>query len=105
MEQQHEWIDQEKRYFGQQGHKYDFENFNSKEESKKLEKLRTFVDEGKQRVNFKVEELFVDQNQRYDKLIRDRDTIVENKRQLEETIEFTNKKKNDELDSVWTQVS
>lgn len=60
MEKEHRWIDEESRYFGQQGHKYDFAGFNESNEAKKLEKLRAYVDEGRRRVNFKVDELFED---------------------------------------------
>ena len=34
-------------------------------------------------------------------MIRDRDTIVQNKNDLKLTLEYTNQRKNEELDQVW----
>jgi hypothetical protein len=34
-------------------------------------------------------------------MIRDRDTIIQNKNDLKLTLEYTNQKKNEELDQVW----
>ena len=57
------------------------------------------------RVNFKVDSMFDDQNENYDKLLEKKNTILDNKKDVLNTIEFLNKKKNEELDETWRKVS
>lgn len=66
MEQEHDWIEQEKGYFGQEGHMYSFREFNAGKAGDDLKKLKMRVEEGKKRVNFKVDSMFDDQNERYE---------------------------------------
>lgn len=45
--------------------------------------------------------MFDDTNAQYQKLIMKKDTIEENKKQVEETIVYLNAKKNEELEKTW----
>ena len=58
--------------------------------NKKIKDLSRLIEEGKKRVNFKVDTMFDDQNDKYEKLLKKRQTILENKQQVEETIKFLN---------------
>ena len=49
--------------------------------------------------------MFDDTNSRYEQLMTKRDTIEENKRQVEKTIEYLNQQKNEELSNTWKIVS
>jgi structural maintenance of chromosome 2 len=67
--------------------------------------LKVDVEQQKKRVNFKVDAMFDDTNSRYEQLMTKRDTIEENKRQVEKTIEYLNQQKNEELSNTWKIVS
>jgi len=46
---------------------------------KRIKELTKLIEESKKRVNFKVDTMFDDQNERYEKLLNKRKTILENK--------------------------
>jgi hypothetical protein len=46
---------------------------------RRIKELTRLIEESKKRVNFKVDTMFDDQNERYEKLLNKRKTILENK--------------------------
>ena len=105
MMQEHKWISSDRIHFGQPDHFYDFNKIGISEAQKRIKELSKLIEESKKRVNFKVDTMFDDQNERYEKLLNKRKTICENKIQVEETINFLNIKKNEELEKTWRVVS
>ena len=76
MEEDFEWIKTEKQYFGLKGQIYDFESLSLKDFRKKLVSLTDDLQEKKKNVNFKVDVMFEETNQRYQQLMVKRETIL-----------------------------
>ena len=62
----------------------------------KISQLKAEIEEKKTRVNFKVDAMFEDTQSQYSRLLLKKDTLEENKKSVEETIEFLNEKKNED---------
>lgn len=101
MLEQHRWIEQERQFFGQAGHMFDFKRMDIHALRERVKHLKATIDEKKKRVNFKVDSMFDDTNAQYQKLLMKKETIEENKKQVEETIVYLNAKKNEELEKTW----
>lgn len=105
MLEQNKWIEQERQFFGQSGHIFDFKQMDIPKMRESVKQLKAQIEEKKKRVNFKVDAMFDDTNSQYEKLMMKKDTIEENKKQVEETIVYLNKKKNEELEKTWQIVN
>jgi structural maintenance of chromosome 2 len=99
------WIDKEKQFFGQEDHIFNFKNMDISGLRDKVKKLKSVIEEKKKRVNFKVNMMYDDTLQQYDRLISKKETIERNKLEVEETITFLNEKKNEELEKTWRIVN
>ena len=105
MLEQHKWIEQERQFFGQAGHMFDFKQMDIHAKRQSVKQLKAEIEEQKKRVNFKVDAMFDDTNSQYEKLLMKKETIEENKKQVEETIVYRNEKKNEELEKTWQIVN
>ena len=84
---------------------YDFKEMDIHALKEKIKSLTTRIEEEKKRVNFKVDAMFDDTNEEYEKLLKKKATIEENKKQILETLEYLNRKKNEELTKTWKIVN
>ena len=84
---------------------FDFRNLNIGDEKKSIIDLKNELQDMKKRVDFKVDSMLDDTNIKYDNLITKKTTTEDNKKEVEDTIEYLNQKKNDELNKIWKVVS
>jgi len=105
MEEEFEWIKHEKRLFGQRDQFYDFEQMNISDMTLKAKRLKSEIDDQKKRVNFQVDALVDEQNERYNQLSAKKQTIEQDRDNVLKTIDFLNKQMNDELQDTWKVVS
>lgn len=80
---------------------FDFKQMDIHAKRQSVKQLKAEIEEQKKRVNFKVDAMFDDTNSQYEKLLMKKETIEENKKQVEETIVYLNQKKNEELEKTW----
>ena len=80
---------------------FDFKQMDIHAKRQSVKQLKAEIEEQKKRVNFKVDAMFDDTNSQYEKLLMKKETIEENKKQVEETIVYLNEKKNEELEKTW----
>ena len=60
----------------------------------RIKSIKAKIEEQKKRVNFKVDAMFDDTNNQYEKLLLKKETIEENKKQIQATLAYLNDKKN-----------
>jgi len=69
---------------------FDFKSMDMSALKDSLKTLKTQIDEQKKRVNFKAQQSFEDTTEQYDKLIAKKDTIMQDKQDVLDTIEYLN---------------
>jgi len=67
--------------------------------------MKVQLEDAKKRVNFKVNMMYDETLDRYQKLIAKKETIENNKKEVEETIKYLNLKKNEEIEKTWIIVN
>jgi len=102
---EHPWIAQERQFFGQSGHMFDFRSMDISAMKEEVKSLKASIEAQQKRVNFKVDSMFDDTQQQYNRLIAKKETIEGDKQEVKETIEFLNTKKNEELQKTWLIVN
>lgn len=105
LEDENEWIKVEREHFGRKDHFYDFENMNINELAIKAKKLATEIEDAKKRVNFKVDSMVDELNERYTQLSTKKQTIEKDRDEVLETVRYMNQKMHEELQDTWKVVS
>lgn len=99
------WLSATEPEFNKPNSPFDFRNINIQDEKKSLIDLKNELQDMKKRVDFKVDAMLDDTNVKYENLITKKATTEDNKKEVEETIEYLNQKKNEELNKIWKVVS
>jgi structural maintenance of chromosome 2 len=105
MLSENNWIEQEKQFFGQEIGTYNFKKMDIRALKEKIKGLKSYTDDQKKRVNFKVDAMFDDTNAKYEELLTKKDILETNKEEVLQSIEFLNKAKNEELEKTWKIVN
>ena len=74
------WIAQEQQFFGQGN--YDFKRMDIRGKKEEIKNLKSTLEEKKKRVNFKVDAMFDDTNSKYEELLKKREILENNKREM-----------------------
>ena len=67
---------------------YDFKEMDIHALKERIKCLKAKIEEQKKRVNFKVDAMFDDTNIQYEKLLMKKETIEENKKSIQATLEY-----------------
>ena len=105
LEREHVWLSASEPEFNKPNSIFDFRNLNIGDEKKSIIDLKNELQDMKKRVDFKVDSMLDDTNIKYDNLITKKTTTEDNKKEVEDTIEYLNQKNNDELNKIWKAVS
>eukprot|EP01138_Halocafeteria_seosinensis_P008016 gb/GECG01008191.1/.p1 GENE.gb/GECG01008191.1/~~gb/GECG01008191.1/.p1 ORF type:complete len:1233 (+),score=321.40 gb/GECG01008191.1/:1-3699(+) len=105
LEQKHEWIANDKKYFGKPASDYDFDAIDPKEASKKLKKLEREQEQLGKQVNKKVLGMIETAEQEYKDLMNKRKIIENDKAKIEKVIDELDEKKKEALKTTWEKVN
>lgn len=105
MEQEHEWIADEKENFGRANTPYDFQNQNIAECKSTLRKLTERSQGMKKKINPKVMNMIDSVEKKEAALKNMMKTVIRDKRKIEETIMNLNEYKKEALHKTWVKVN
>ncbi|KAF8151802.1 condensin complex subunit SMC2 [Crassisporium funariophilum] len=105
LEQEHEWIEQDKDQFGQSGTQYDFKDVDFKGLQKKALELEEVQKGLKKKINPKVMNTIDHVEKRETALKKNMTTVEKDKEKIEETIEELDRYKRDALQKTWEKVN
>lgn len=105
MEQEHAWIEQEKRFFGKAGTDFDFKANSYQDNKSKLDKLNQQQKNLGKNINKKAMAMFEKAEQEYKDLLQRRDQILEDKKKIEMVIKDLDEKKSETLRRTWKKVN
>ncbi|KAF9937026.1 Structural maintenance of chromosomes protein 2 [Modicella reniformis] len=105
LEDNHEWIDDQKHLFGQVNGLYDFTSQNPSESRKKLKQLDEKHSAMKNKVNPKVMTMLENQEKRETSLKQMLATVQRDKTKIEETIVSLDDYKNEALEKTYSKVN
>ncbi|KAF9070683.1 hypothetical protein BDP27DRAFT_1323239 [Rhodocollybia butyracea] len=105
LEQQHEWIAEEKKMFGNANTIYHFSSMNREEMKKRLEELTKSQKAKKKKINPKVINMIDDVEKRETDLKKNLSTVKQDKQKIEATIGELDQYKRDALQTTWKKVT
>ena len=105
MEQEHEWIADEKEHFGRANTPYDFQNQNIAECKATLRNLTERSQGMKKKINPKVMNMIDSVEKKEGALKNMMKTVIRDKRKIEETIMNLNEYKKEALYKTWVKVN
>jgi len=106
IETENKWIAQEKSFFGNKDTEYDFgDNFNEEKESDKLTKIKEENSILKRKVNMKVDMLSDQYEKEYQELMKKKEIITKDKKNIEEAIKEMDIKRKDAIEDIFTHVN
>lgn len=95
--EENEWMSHERDLFGKPNSFYDFEQMNINEMAIKVKNLAQDIENSKKRVNFKVDSMVDELNEKYKHLETKKETIEKDRNEMKQTVDFMNKKMHEEL--------
>ncbi|XP_078047334.1 structural maintenance of chromosomes 2 [Augochlora pura] len=101
----HEWIEQDKLYFGKAGGIYDFEVNKPDEMKQKVNRLQTFHEKLSRNINTRAISLFDKEEEQYNEMIKKKKIVENDKKKILETIKHLDEKKRETLLTAWKQVN
>ena len=105
MEQEHEWIQDEKESFGRTNTPYDFKGQNIAESKSSLRNLTERFQGMKKKINPKVMNMIDSVEKKEASLKNMMKTVIKDKRKIEETIVSLDEYKKEALHKTWTKVN
>uniref|UniRef100_H2ZTG1 Structural maintenance of chromosomes 2 n=2 Tax=Latimeria chalumnae TaxID=7897 RepID=H2ZTG1_LATCH len=105
MLKEYEWIEAEKRLFGQPNTAYDFKTNNPKEAGQRLQKLQEKKEKLGRNVNMRAMNMLTEAEERYNDLMKKKRIVENDKSKILATIEELDQKKNEALNIAWQKVN
>ncbi|ORY04728.1 putative SMC2 protein [Basidiobolus meristosporus CBS 931.73] len=105
LEKAHEWIVDQKQFFGKENTPYDFEQHDVKDAQKKLKKLELEHDKLRKKINMKVMNTMDSVEKKEAALKHMLHTVRKDKRKIEETIKELDNYKKEALERTWKKVN
>ncbi|KAK9762665.1 Structural maintenance of chromosomes protein 2 [Basidiobolus ranarum] len=105
LEKSHEWIVDQKQFFGKANTPYDFDSQDVKESHKKLKKLELEHDKLRKKINMKVMNTMDSVEKKEASLKHMLHTVRKDKRKIEETIKELDNYKKEALERTWKKVN
>lgn len=105
MLRKHEWISDDRKFFGQPNTAYDFKATDPKEAHKKINKLEETKEKLQKTVNMRAMNMLGKAEEQYADLMRKKTTVENDKNKIKQVIEELDVKKKAELRSAWDKVN
>ncbi|XP_077576022.1 structural maintenance of chromosomes protein 2 [Stigmatopora nigra] len=105
MLQEHEWIQSERKNFGQPNSSYDFKINNPHEAGQRLKKLKETTNKLERNVNKRAMSMLNETEERYNDLMKKKRIVENDKAKILQTIEELDEKKNEALNMAWQKVN
>lgn len=105
MLEEHDWIQSERRYFGQPNTSYDFKTNNPREAGQRLKKLEETTTKLERNVNKRAMNMLNEAEERYNDLMKKKRIVENDKAKILQTIEELDQKKNEALNVAWQKVN
>ncbi|PBK71761.1 condensin complex subunit SMC2 [Armillaria solidipes] len=105
LEKNYEWILQERDQFNRAGGKYDFRQCDMGKLREEVVELENKQKAQKKKVNYKVVNMIDDVEKKETSLQKMLETVLGDKKKIEQTIEELDRYKRDALQNTWTKVS
>ncbi|XP_041357437.1 structural maintenance of chromosomes protein 2-like [Gigantopelta aegis] len=103
--QQHDWIADEKKYFGQPNTAYDFQTNSPKEAERRIHKLQETKEKLSKNVNMRAMNMLGKAEEQYTDLMKKRKIVLQDKAKIASVIQELDEKKNEALKKAWEQVN
>lgn len=105
LTKEHEWIEQDKVYFGKPGGMYDFSVNKPAEMDQKLQMLQSMRKKLSRNINTRAISLLDKEEEQYSEMIKKRKIVENDKSKILETIKHLDEKKKETLLKAWEQVN
>ncbi|XP_026666450.1 structural maintenance of chromosomes protein 2 isoform X2 [Ceratina calcarata] len=105
LTREHEWIEQDKMYFGKAGGMYDFNVNKPNEMEQKLQMLQSMRKKLSRTINTRAISLLDKEEEQYNDMIKKRKIVENDKSKILETIKHLDQKKKETLLKAWEQVN
>ncbi|XP_033737632.1 structural maintenance of chromosomes protein 2-like isoform X2 [Pecten maximus] len=103
--QSHQWIMDEKKYFGKANTAYDFKANDPKEAERRIQKLMETKDKLSKSVNMRAMNMLGKAEEQYADLLKKRKIVLHDKAKIAAVIAELDQKKNEALKKAWEQVN
>ena len=105
MLEEHEWIQEDKKIFGQPNTAYDFKATDPAEAGRRIQKLEANKDKLSKTVNMRAMNMLGTAEEQYADLLKKKKIVENDKNKIMETISKLDQKKRDALRQAWDQVN
>jgi len=103
--EEHEWIQEDKKFFGQPNTAYDFKATDPAEAGRRIQKLEANKDKLSKTVNMRAMNMLGTAEEQYADLLKKKKIVENDKNKIMETISKLDQKKRDALRQAWDQVN
>ncbi|CDH59686.1 condensin subunit [Lichtheimia corymbifera JMRC:FSU:9682] len=105
LEREHEWIADQKQFFGQAGSSFDFASMNVTEARKTVQQLRSKHDSMRKKINVRVMSMIDNVEKKEGALKTMMETVQNDKKMIEDTIKSLDGYKLEALEKTWRKVN